>query len=344
MTIRGSLDVVTTKSASGWAYAPSRRSDIVVQAVLSHEVIGDATASDHRPDLAAVGMGKGNCGYTIEFYREINPLYLPFVSVKVDGGDIELPRAGQLGFADFFTAIHALHPTAGRSRSVLGGLWTDRTDAAAIVKSKAEIGQIDADTAVTIGQLIHLGIAVVERPGDPLATAGRDLEQIADLVETPSILAALRAAFDGNPAVLSAEHCDRDTLLVQPSAENRLPSAAECLVLVAAATEQPAAVEIVRDSHRLPEFTRGGVSRWANGELQAGVEVAAARQGLMSRYDIARGAVALIGPGTIYRLRCTTGAQALKMYCVPTRTIPMTLVNDDSRPETIRKSGVRLYT
>ena len=43
----------------GWAYAQGRRNDLIVQAVLSHEVIGDAVATEYRPDLAAVGMGKG---------------------------------------------------------------------------------------------------------------------------------------------------------------------------------------------------------------------------------------------------------------------------------------------
>lgn len=344
MTIRGSVDVVTTKGATGWAYAQGRRNDIVVQAVLSHEVIGDAAATDYRPDLAAVGMGKGNCGYTIEFYREIDPLYLPFVSVKVDGGDAELPRAGQLGFSDFFAAFHRGHPAAGRPRSVLGGLWTDRTDAAAMLKAKTEIGQIAPDAAAVIGQLIHLGIAIVEPPPtfrEPAAEL--DAERVAALVEAAPTLTALRAILDDHPLIVGAELCRGDTPLVQPSAESRLPSAAECLIVVTPAADCGIAVEIVRDSHLLPEFTPGGVSRWANGQVHAGVEIAAAQQGLMTRYELPIGATAIIGPGTIYRLRCSDAAEGIKMTCAPSRATPMVLAEDDSRRDIVRETGLRLW-
>ncbi|HWB51433.1 MAG TPA: hypothetical protein VG651_20135 [Stellaceae bacterium] len=345
MTIRGTVDAVTTKGATGWAYAPGRRDDIVVQAVLSHEVIGDAVATGYRPDLAAVGMGKGNCGYTIEFYREIDPLYLPFVSVKVDGGDAELPRAGQLGFSEFFTALHGAHPAAGRSRSVLGGLWTDRTDAAAMLKAKTEIGQIAPEVAPIVGQLVHLGIAIVEplegfhdRPaGEP------DGARLARFLEATPLLTALRAVLEDNPLVVAAAPCHGDTALVQPSAESRLPSAAECLVVATPAADHDIAVEIVRDSHRLPEFTPGGVSRWANGQVHAGIEIAAARQGLLTRHALSPGAAALIGPGTIYRLRCSEEAAGLKMICAPARAMPMALAGDTSRRETVGKSGLRLW-
>jgi hypothetical protein len=345
VTIRGSVDAVTTKGASGWAYAQGRRNDLVVQAVLSHEVVGDAVATEYRPDLAAVGMGKGNCGYTIEFYREIDPLYLPFVSIKVDGGDAELPRANQLGFNEFFAAFYRNHPSAGRSRTALGGLWTDRTDAAAMLKAKTEIGQISPEIAAVIGELIHLGIAIVEPQDGSDATAPATLEAAgaAVLLETSPLLPALRAVLDDNPLVLSAVPCRADTVLMQPSAESRLPSAAECVIIAAPAADRQIAVEIVRDSHKLPEFTPGGVSRWARGEVHAGIEIAAERQGLMVRYDLPVGAAALIGPGTIYRLRCSGGAAGLKMACIPCRATPMTLATDGSRTEIIRESGVRLW-
>jgi hypothetical protein len=345
VTIRGSVDVVTTKRATGWAYAQGRRDDIVVQAVLSHEVIGDAIAADHRPDLAAVGMGKGNCGYTIEFYREIDPLYLPFVSIKVDGGDTELPRAGQLGFREFFAALHQNRPTAGRSRSVFGGLWTDRTDAAAILKAKGEIGQIDQETAAVLGQLIDRGLAVASLSDGSLTKRDNAInpDQVAALIEATPILPALRAAFDDNPLVLSAEICERDTVLVQPSAEGIWPSAVECLIIASPVGEDGMAVEIVRDSHLLPEFTAGGVSRWASKQAHAGLEVAAEQQGLMSRYELSPGNAAIIGPGTIYRLCCAGGSDGIKLSCVPSRALPMALVSDGARSETVRRSRVRVW-
>jgi hypothetical protein len=349
VTIRGSVDAVTIKSATGWAYAQGRHDDILVQAVLSHEVIGDAVATDHRPDLAAVGMGKGNCGYTIEFYREIDPLYLPFISIKVDGGDIELPRAGQLGFADFLTAFHRAHPAAGRPRSALGGLWTDRTDATAILKSKMDIGQVTPEAGLVVGQLVTQGIAIIEQeaaaPGEDMARNGTlSADRIAALVEDPLTLDVLRAIFDDHPLVLAAETIlGRDTLLAQPSAESGSPSPAECLVVAAPTAGAPITVEIVRDSHQLPEFTPAGILRWARNEVHAGVELAAAQRGLMMRYEVSPGAVAIVGPGTIYRLRCGGGADGLRLHCTPARTMAMTLASDPNRRETMRESRVRIY-
>jgi hypothetical protein len=350
VTIRGSVDAVTTKIATGWVHDQGRRDDILVQAVLSHEVIGDAVATDHRPDLAAVGMGKGNCGYTIKFYREIDPLYLPFISIKVDGGDIELPRAGQLGFGDFLAAFHRAHPAAGRPRTALGGLWTDRTDAAAILKSKMDIGQVTPETGSLVGQLVTQGIVIVEQeaaaPGGDMARNGTlSADRIATLVEDPLTLAVLRATFDDHPLVLAAETIlGRDTPLTQPSAESGSPSPAECLVVVAPAAGAPIAVEIVRDSHQLPEFTPAGISRWAPGEVHAGVELAAAQHGLMMRYEVSPSAVAIVGPGTIYRLRCGGGADGLRLHCAPARAMPMALATNGKQQETVRPSGVRIWS
>jgi hypothetical protein len=350
MSIRGSVDNISNKGASGWAYAADRPEGLIVQAVLSHEVIGDAVATDHRPDLATAGLGKGNCGYSITFYREIDPLYLPFVTIKVDGGDVELPRAGQLGFVDFFAAFYSKHPTAGRSRSVFGGLWTDRTDAAAILKGKVEIGQVDAETATVIKQLIHEGIAFIQpdEAGKPVKKDKGKLtpaELASSVTEEPRVLAALRTVFSDNPLVVSTEEVDgRDTALMQPSAENASPSPAECLDVLFPANDETITIDIIRDSHRLPEFTLSGKSRWAKGEILAALDVASNQQGLLARHEITSGTVAIIGPGTVYRLRCGESGKGLKLRCIPSRAMPVALVQDAGRPEIIRKSGVRVLS
>jgi hypothetical protein len=307
MTIQGSLDVLTVEAAMGWAYAPDRVGGGVVQAVLSCEIIGDALASEHRSDLAAVGLGEGNCGFTIRFYRQIEPIYLPFVSIKVDRGDIELPRTGQPGFVEFFSALYRDHPSAGRSRSVFGGLWTDRTDAAALLNAKVQIGQIADEPASVVGELIHHGIAIVSEAGNDINPTKRSdsalLEKLAAILEEPRMLAVLRSVFEDNPLVLSAEELRGcDTELVQPSAEARHPSPGECLVIVAPFAEAEITVEIVRDGHRLPEFTPAGVSRWASPQPHAALELAVLQQGLITQYALPPGAAAIIGPGTIYRL------------------------------------------
>src|ERR1700761_1909947 len=76
MSVRGSLDVVSTTGVLGWAYAAEDRAKLIVQALLNNAVIGESVANVHRADLAAVGMGDGNCGYKIDFYQEIDERYL----------------------------------------------------------------------------------------------------------------------------------------------------------------------------------------------------------------------------------------------------------------------------
>jgi hypothetical protein len=173
--------------------------------------------------------------------------------------------------------------------------------------------------------------------------SGQREVMLATLIERPAMLAVLRAVLDDNPLVLNVEICMRDTPLVQPSAENRLPSPAECLALAIPAAGQDMAVEIVRDSHRLPEYTASGISRWESDQAHAGIELAAQSQGVITRYDVPVGAIAIIGPGTIYRLCCADGADALKLCCVPSRAMPMTLAIDGNRGETVRRSGVRVF-
>jgi hypothetical protein len=71
---------------------------------------------------------------------------------------------------------------------------------------------------------------------------------------------------------------------------------------VAPFAEAEITVEIVRDGHRLPEFTPAGVSRWASPQPHAALELAVLQQGLITQYALPPGAAAIIGPGTIYRL------------------------------------------
>ena len=118
MSFRGSVDLRRQREIAGWAYSADHPHGLVVQAIINNEVIGDALANLDRPDLVGVGLGDGNCGFMINPLREIDPLYLPFIAVKVQGGDVELPRSGALGFGEFFSKLYRQHPGAGRPRSV----------------------------------------------------------------------------------------------------------------------------------------------------------------------------------------------------------------------------------
>ena len=195
-----------------------------------------------------------------------------------------MPRTGQLGFVEFFSALYRDHPSAGRSRSVFGGLWTDRTDAAALLNAKVQIGQIADEPASVVGGVIHHGIAIVSETGNDINPTKRSdsalLEQLAAILEEPRMLAVLRSVFEDNLLVLSAEELRGcDTELVQPSAEARHPSPGECLVIVAPFAEAEITVEIVRDSHLLPEFTPAGSALAALSRMR---RAGAAQQGLMA--------------------------------------------------------------
>jgi hypothetical protein len=86
-----------------------------------------------------------------------------------------------------------------------------------------------------------------------------------------------------------------------------------------------------------------GASRWASGHVHAGIEIAAAQQGVLLRYELPAGAVAVIGPGTIYRLRCGDGADGMKLLIAPARALPVSLAQTADRKEIVRETGVRLF-
>ena len=343
MFVRGSVDIVTGTEVGGWAYAPGREDPVLVQVVLNHEILGETVANIHRPDLADAGLGDGRCGYVVKLYREISPPYLPFLAVKLDGGDAELPRASAAGFSEFFTALYAAHPTSGRPRSVLGGLWTDRIDAAAVLRGKCDVGLVAPEAAAPVEQLIHAGLAIMALRTPPKEGCGKITPKgIGAILDDGALLAVLRAVLEDNPLVVSAGVvADAETDLAQPSAGNPSPSPAECLA-VAVPLSEGVVLDVVRDSHTLPEFTPGGASRWASGAARAGVEMAA-ENGLMDRHELAVGSVVVIGPGAMYRLRCGAGAKAAQMLCLPARLMPVALAADKTRRETVRSSGVRVF-
>ena len=311
--IRGSVDVVTTNDIQGWVYDLGRPAPVRVQAVLNHEIIGEATASIHRADLAAAGLGNGNSGFFIKLFREIDPLYFPFIVVKVDGGDVELPRAPMLGFAEFFTALYAVHPGAGRHRSVFGGLWTDRTDAAAVLRGKLAVDQVSADAAQPIQELIYHGFVVIPLAQAPsLALWRRAAQKTAEkALLTPELFNFLCAVLGDRPLVSNVEFLPEQMPLAQPSSRNASPSPAECLEIVIPFGEG-VTLDVVRDSHKLPEFTPHGVSRWC-GAPSSGAS------GFLDRYEVPPGSVAIIGPGTIFSASQSEGMDSALISCLPMR-------------------------
>ena len=343
MMIRGSVDVVTSTEMRGWAYCPGEHGSVRVQAVLDHEVVGEAIADMLRPDLAAAGLGDGKSGYQIKLFRPIDPLYLPFLTVKIEDGDVELPRMPTLGLREFFGELYRRHPSAGRQRSVLGGLWTDRTDAAAVLLGKTRIGQVPRDASGPLSELINNGLAVLTLASPPAAPAWKKAlpERVADLLEDPGVLAVMRAALEDDPLALRASWLGVEAApLAQASTGNPAPSPAECLELVVAFGDG-VVLDLVRDSHRLPEFTPGGVSRWLSGDVAAALEIAGAN-GLMDRHALPGGSVAVVGPGLIWCARAEAGSAAVRILCVPRRQTPLAMAAETGMKDVTRPSGVRV--
>lgn len=342
--VRGAIDSLTSGEARGWAYAPDRADPVMVQAVLNHEIVGQAVADLYRADLAAAGVGDGHSGYVMKFLRPIDPLYFPFIAVKLDGGDAELPRASTLGFGAFFSALHHAWPASGRHRSVLGGVWTDRTDAAALLAGKCAIGQIPPALAPALGELIRTGFALRDLPALPPVTDWQAALPgcAAALLDQPALLALLRAVLEDNPLLVAADWAAAETTaLEQPSTAIASPSPAECLALVLP-FGAGVVLDILRDGHVLAEFTPDGVSRWAGGGRGAAAAIVAGN-GLLDCHTLAPDRVAVLGPGTLYRLRCPPGNAALRLLCLPARLLPLAIATDSLRREILCAGGARLW-
>jgi hypothetical protein len=335
--VRGSVDLVTVNEVHGWAYAGDRKGPVLVQAVLHHEIIGETAATIHRPDLAQAGLGDGNSGFIIGLFRPLDPIYLPFVAVKVNGGDAELPRGPELGFGDFFKTLYKTYPLCGRHRSLLGGLWTDRTDAGAVLRGKLTVGHILPAVVPAVQALIHDGYAVIGVPAIPAEGQFRDAkaEAIAEVMDDAGLLVPLQAILEDQPLVLRTEFLSTETGFSQPSARNGSLSPAESLeLLIPFGTG--ASVDVVRDGHKLPEYTLDGRSRWVTGGLAE-----AGGNAWLDRLVLSPGEVMVMGAGTIYRAGVVPGAAVLRLTVAPGRNLAAGVL-ESGAVEHVAKSGVRI--
>ncbi|HTR17273.1 MAG TPA: hypothetical protein VMI52_09595 [Acetobacteraceae bacterium] len=362
MSIRGSVDSITVAGANGWAFSKAARQSLILEAVLHQRVIGEAIADIHRPDLASVGFGDGNCGFEIRFHTPIEPAYLPFVSIRPEGGDVELPRTELSGFKYFFKTLHENHASVGRQRSVFGGLWTDRTDAAAILRGRLAIGSIDAGYADLLRQYITDGYVVIENawvkarpqagfagiPGGIAEMGAFSVEEAvrdraSDMLFNRRVLAVLQAIFDDTPVGVQATvlNASADNFK-HPSAEVPLASPLECVSLVAPFDGQSALVEVVRNSHTFSDFTHDGRPRWSL-SAEAVTDIAVGAGGTVDPVVIPEGAVAVLSPGLLYRYRDVAGGSGLELLATPARQAPVSLARQASPKEVQHASGARLW-
>ena len=360
--VRGSLDVVSTLGAMGWAFTADTRKKLTVQAMLNHAIVGEAIADIHRADLAAVGMGDGNCGFKIDFYQEIDPLYLPFIVVKISGGDVELPRASLSGYSDYFAALYQKFPVTARHRSVFGGLWTDRIDALPMMRDRIDIGILDPAQIPALSSFIQSGFAVVDAgpvrvsATKPEASAKRNAsmpgrvktpdltEAVGGLLRSGPVLDLLKAILEGLPIAVSSHVAEgTDEGFRQPSAMERLRSPAECVSVVVSLDDKPFVLDIVRDSHLFAEFSTQSESRWTNPAGAVAIDVALKESGLVDRHSVPPGSAVIVGPGLIHRVRTEPEAMAVRVHCIPSRVAPLDRLLDGSLKETQLESGARVW-
>jgi hypothetical protein len=361
MTIRGSIDEVTPLGTSGWAHDDLAREPLLVQAMINGAVIGEAIADVERPDLASAGLGDGRCGFHIAFGGAIDPSQLAFVLVKPSRGDAELPRTNLTGFVDAFRAMRARHPGVGWTRSIFGGLWTDRVDARRRLAGRVAIGAVAEEAAGPLGRFIEGGHVLLRGALDPVGLEARHAEAAARLPAGPlagqgnldagDLLAALpnllfrdaalgllRGAFDDNPLVCRVELARGITPFAQPSTAEPLPSPTECAAIIAGIGEGRLLLDIVRDSHALPEFTAEGESRWLAGSA-ASLSLATAAAASIETVSLGATDLVVVAPGTVYRLRVPEGMTALVALASPNRQTPLRFLRGEGGEVTLRHAS-----
>ena len=344
--IRGSVDALTTKSVSGWIYTDTQKEPLTVEAVINHQVVGNAIARLPRPDLAAAGFGNGNCGFELQFCNEIDPLYLPFVRILMAGSDLELSRWKGAGFGDYFRALHESFPRAGRSGSVYGGLWTDRTDAAALLKGRTDIGTVTQRDANSVARFIQDGSLVMRRDEKKLAasvsTASDIPTAVAEAMFDEDLLRLLRAIFDDHPVAIRADVLESDEPgFTQTSALEDLPSPAECMALVFPSGSQSTTVGVVRGAHRFPEFLVNGLSRWSH-EASKVIAKSLSADMPVDQHKVSRGSIIMIGPGALSRVMAASG-RAIRVLLLPSRLSLMRFQKKAPRGELAHGSGARIW-
>lgn len=355
--IQGSVDALSGERAVGWAYSALTGDALRVQAMIDNQVIGEATADLFRPDLAQAGLGSGHCGFEIRFRDTVDPLYLPFVDIRLSGGTLALPRTSMAGFSDYFSSLYRRYPCVGRHSSVLGGLWTDRSDAAALLKARVDIGTVTQADSGILSRFIQEGLVVVEldqgrqangvRPG----TTPPESDALEDIARASSgaffhqqTLRVLRSILEDHPIAVRTLRCPLGKQeYVQVSAWDEIPSPTECLGVVVPLVGEDVPVEVLRGSHRFPEFSCDGISRWTT-EGQARVAAASLHSNVFTDvFRVPPGGVALIGPGVIHRVAVRSANQAVRLLVLPSRLGVLRFRQQAPAEELAMRCGARLW-
>jgi hypothetical protein len=371
--IYGSVDDVNTKRVVGWVHYSLAKEALKVQATLNNQVIGDAVANLFRPDLAEAKFGSGHCGFEIRFKNAIDAAYLPFVETRLAGGTLVLPRTSTAGFSDYFSGLYKRYPNVGRYASILGGLWTDRSDGIALLKARTDIGRVTLSDSGVLSRFINEGLVVIDlaaaqefttaqtllpkAAGSPPAKRNNLESESSNNTAAPADIAKIIARvffhehtlrllcviLDDNPIAVKASICKEDEKACsQASGWADLPSPTECLELIAPLGEE-VSVEVSRGSHRFPEFTADGVSRWT---IEGRPRVAAASVSAGTYTDvfsISPQRTAIVGPGLIHRIQASASSNVIRILVLPSRQASARFRQQVPAGELTHRSGARIW-
>lgn len=346
MSIIGSIDLLSPSSATGWIYNTLSPEPVIVQAVLNGQVIGETVADGERPDLVDAGVGDGRCGFSLTFGFQVEDALLPFVCVRPYGGSVELPRTSLTGYIDGYRALRARFPGASWSRSMLGGLWTDRLDARRRLSGKVAAGIVNQALEPSLAEFIERGFVAcdfssIKLPVNVLSAAnnlpngrvavgtGGDalLRILPEVIFQDAICRLTRAIFEDNPIACATIVVHGEGSFLQPTGIEALPSPAECVAIVFTLSKGEAWLDVVSGSQTMPEFLADGSSRWTPGarlpsnlteEMGFSLEI----------LPLAFGKAYLVAPGMLARLRTPADETALMVLLSPARQTPLRFLKE----------------
>jgi hypothetical protein len=365
--ISGSIDKLTPQGAIGWLYRRDLMEPAKIRAFLNNEVIGETTADNYRPDLHQVGLGDGHCGFDMAFRRPISESQLPFIKIKPDSIDLSLSLTGKSVYLDLLHAVLANAHGAGRNRSILGGLWTDRTDAAQILAGRLAVGSCVGELQPVLQELIANGFVVL--PGvlapsgltqkDALALdlqgevsshdADRDnrlkeaLDTLARLIFRDAAVRLLRAVFDDHPVIYRLDKIEEEMPFHQAVSLEALPSPAESLLLYVGFPGGNSRLDFMRESHEMAEFGPSGKSRWTF-EGASDLGALAQQEGLsIGEAEFGNLDIVVVSPGLVHRVVGSSRAPVLSALATPRRITPLRFLSGhDAWVEASHVSGARI--
>lgn len=363
---QGSIDRLTPEGAVGWFYSKSLDVKPNVVAFLHDRFLGSAALNIYRPDLEEVGFGDGYYGFEIKFDEPLSDNLLPFVSIRPEGSTLSIPFTQNALLIDLAASLTSAFPGAGRNRSLLGGLWTDRTDALQILAGRMAVGVCTVELQPRLRELIADGYVTMHEIFGPSGIGEETLSlieavnalphaanrsddvkktlfELASVFYEKRIVALLQAIFDDQPVIYGVDIVNEETTFAQVCSFEQFPSPAECLALYVACPDLDAQIEVIRDSHELPEFTLQGRSRWTAAAAEYLPAIAAEAGSSVSSIELKNGDMIVVGPGLMHRIPNTSIAKVVRVLCAPRRITPNRfLTNGGSWTEASHHSGARI--